>query len=125
LKEVGIKGSGELEVFLKLGAANERLAQNIDTATTALGEQDSILAEVEARNQSLAGASARLGNAFKELFVQAGIENFFAKIINAIIPVVNFFGKVLPQIFSRVGEILSPLINAFKSLFDAIFGGVS
>ena len=125
LKDVGIKGSGELEVFLKLGQANEQLTQNINTATTALGEQDSVLAEVEARNQSLAGASARLGNAFKELFVQAGIENFFAKIINALIPVVNFFGQVLPQIFNRIGTILSPLINAFKSLFDAIFGGVS
>jgi len=125
LKDVGITGAGELEVFLKLGQANERLAENIETATTALGEQDSILAEVEARNQSLAGASARLGNAFKELFVQSGIEDFFARIINALIPVVNFFGKVLPQIFGRIGTILSPLINAFRSLFDAIFGGVS
>lgn len=125
LKEVGITGAGELEVFLKLGQANERLSANIDTATTALQNQDSILQEVEARNTSLAGASQRLGNAFKELFVQAGIENFFARIIEAIIPVVNFFGQVLPAIFTRVGEILSPLINAFRSLFSAIFDGTT
>lgn len=123
LKEVGIKSAGALEVFLKLGQANERLGENINTATDALTKQDSILSEVEARNESLAGASARLGNAFRELFVSSGVENFFADIVKAIIPVVNFLGKVLPQVFSRVGEIISPLFDAFKNLFGAIFGG--
>lgn len=120
LKAVGLTGAGELEVFLKLGQANERLSENIGTATKALTEQDSILAEVAAKNESLAGVSQRLGNAFKELFVQAGIEDFFTGILSALIPVVNFFGEVLPRIFSSIGRILSPVIDAFKNLFTAI-----
>jgi TP901 family phage tail tape measure protein len=62
LKAVGLTGAGELEVFLKLGSANERLSQNIETANGALVSQDSLLSEARIKGENLAGAYARLVN---------------------------------------------------------------
>lgn len=81
LKAVGLTGAGELEVFLKLGSANERLSQNIETANGALVNQDSLLSEAQVKSENLAGAYERLVNDIREFFVSSNVQDFFLSLI--------------------------------------------
>jgi len=81
LKAVGLTGAGELETFLKLGQANERLSENIGVANKALESQDSLLSEAAAKNENLAGAYERLINDIREFFVSSDVQDFFLALI--------------------------------------------
>jgi len=81
LKAVTLTGAGELEVFLKLGSANERLSQNIETANGALQSQDSLLSEAQVKSENLAGAYERLVNDIREFFVSSNVQDFFLSLI--------------------------------------------
>ena len=81
LKAVGLTGAGELETFLKLGQANERLSENIGAANKALESQDSLLSEAAAKNENLAGAYERLINDIREFFVSSDVQDFFLALI--------------------------------------------
>lgn len=108
LKEVGLTGAGELEVFLKLGQANERLGQNINTATTALQNQNSLTAEAQVKNENLAGAYERLRNDIREAFVSSGVQDFFVLLIEG--------ARESFQRLKDLAGIFSPLVNAFYEL---------
>lgn len=108
LKEVGLTGAGELEVFLKLGNANERLSQNIGTANDALKSQDSLLSEAKAKNDNLAGAYERLTNEVREFFISSGVQSFFVSLIDGARGAFDRFKELL--------GIFSPLVSAFGEL---------
>lgn len=113
LKEVGLTGSGELEVFLKLGQANERLSQNINTATNALQSQNSLTDEARVKNENLAGAWERLRNDVRETFISSGAQDFFISIIEG----AREGFERLKLFFS----IFSPLVNALTE-FGKVLG---
>lgn len=108
LKAVGLTGAGELETFLKLGQANERLSQNIQVANKALEGQQSLLDEAAAKNENLAGAYARLINDIREFFVSGDVQNFFLQLIDG----ARQGGKNIQEF----GEQLKPLLDAIITL---------
>ncbi len=108
LKAVGLTGAGELEVFLKLGSANERLSQNIETANGALVKQDSLFSEAQVKGENLAGAYERLVNDIREFFVSSQVQDFFLTLIQYARDTVNSF--------KEIGEILGPVAETFTNL---------
>lgn len=114
LKAVGLTGAGELEVFLKLGGANERLAQNIETANGALVNQDSLLSEAQVKSENLAGAYERLVNDIREFFVSSNVQDFFLTLIQGARDSVNNL-RDLASTFSPLVE----TIGSFGRLIGA------
>ena len=146
LKTLGINGAGELEVLLKLGQGNERLSQNINLANKSLLNQDSLTNEVKTRQENLAGATERLSNNFKELFISSGLEESFTGVVttaNDAVVAIGNLGKAfdeaqkesesfnttvkvggelvgaLPNFFARAGAALFRFGGAFGAFFNS------
>jgi len=111
LKAVGLTGAGELEVFLKLGGANERLAQNIETANGALVNQDSLLSEAQVKSENLAGAYERLVNDIREFFVSSDVQDFFLTLIES--------ARGATKGIKDLSETVSPLLELIGDLGKA------
>jgi TP901 family phage tail tape measure protein len=108
LKAVGLTGAGELEVFLKLGSANERLAQNIETANGALVSQDSLLSEAKIKGENLAGAYERLVNEIREFFVSSDVQQFFIDLIEGARGAtkgIKDLAQTMSPLFELIGDI--------------------
>lgn len=108
LKAVGLTGAGELEVFLKLGDANERLSQNIETANGALISQDSLLSEAQVKSENLAGAYERLVNDIREFFVSANVQDFFLALIQGArdgVKSLQDLGQTVSPLFELIGDL--------------------
>lgn len=108
LKAVGLTGAGELEVFLKLGSANERLSQNIETANGALQSQDSLLSEAQIKGENLAGAYARLVNEIREFFVSSDVQQFFLDLIEGARGAtkgIKDLAQTMSPLFELIGDI--------------------
>jgi TP901 family phage tail tape measure protein len=117
LKAVGLTGAGELEVFLKLGGANERLAQNIATANGALVSQDSLLSEAQVKSENLAGAYERLVNDIREFFVSSSVQDFFLTLIEGAregVVRLKEFGQTVSPLFELIGDLSKSLGFASK-----------
>jgi TP901 family phage tail tape measure protein len=146
LKTLEINGAGELEVLLKLGQGNERLSQNINLANKSLLNQDSLTNEVKTRQENLAGATERLSNNFKELFISSGLEESFTGVVttaNDAVVAIGNLGKAfdeaqkesesfnttvkvggelvgaLPNFFARAGAALFRFGGAFGAFFNS------
>ena len=122
LKAVGLTGAGELEVFLKLGSANERLAQNIETANGALVNQDSLLSEAQVKSENLAGAYERLVNDIREFFVSSNVQDFFLSLINGAregIKSIQEFGAQLTPLVKAVGDLAGNFVKTEEGATDA------
>ena len=121
LKAVGLTGAGELEVFLKLGSANERLSQNIETANGALQSQDSLLSEAQVKSENLAGAYERLVNDIREFFVSSNVQDFFLSLINGAregIKVIQEFGAQLTPLVKAVGDLAGNFVKTEEGATD-------
>jgi len=121
LKNVGLTGAGELEVFLKLGSANERLSQNIETANGALVSQDSLLSEAQVKSENLAGAYERLVNDIREFFVSSNVQDFFLSLINGAregIKVIQEFGAQLTPLVKAVGDLAGNFVKTEEGATD-------
>jgi TP901 family phage tail tape measure protein len=122
LKAVGLTGAGELEVFLKLGSANERLAQNIETANGALVNQDSLLSEAQVKSENLAGAYERLVNDIREFFVSSNVQDFFLSLIEGAregIKNIQAFGEQLTPLVKAVGDLAGNFVKTEEGATDA------
>ena len=111
LKAVGLTGAGELEAFLKLGTANVRLSENIDTANTAITSQDSLLSEAQVKSENLAGAYERLVNDIREFFVSSEVQDFFLALING----VRTTFKNIQELGSALGPLGDLMLNVAKA----------
>ncbi len=111
LKAVGLTGAGELEAFLKLGQANERLSENIGTANTALKAQDSLFSEAQVKSENLAGAYERLVNDIREFFVSSDVQDFFLTLIQG--------ARDGVKQLKELGETISPLTELIGDLSKA------
>lgn len=121
LKAVGLTGAGELEVFLKLGSANERLSQNIETANGALVNQDSLLSEAKVKSENLAGAYERLVNDIREFFVSSNVQDFFLSLIEGAregIKNIQEFGKQLNPLVKAVGDLADNFVKTEEGATD-------
>lgn len=122
LKAVTLTGAGELEVFLKLGSANERLSQNIETANGALTSQQSLLDEAQVKSENLAGAYERLVNDIREFFVSSQVQDFFLSLIEGAregIKNIQEFGKQLEPLVKAVGELAGNFVKTEEGASDA------
>lgn len=121
LKAVGLTGAGELEVFLKLGSANERLSQNIEIANGALVNQDSLLSEAQVKSENLAGAYERLVNDIREFFVSSNVQDFFLSLIEGAregIKVIQEFGAQLTPLVKAVGDLAGNFVKTEEGATD-------
>lgn len=84
LKELGITGAGNTEVFAKLGANTELLAQRTETANAALQNTDSLLEEFDKKNNTLGASIDKLRNQFIALIVDADIQNYLQTGVDAV-----------------------------------------
>lgn len=117
LKAVGLTGAGELETFLKLGQANERLSENIGVANKALESQDSLLSEAAAKNENLAGAYERLINDIREFFVSSDVQDFFLALIQGARDAgtsIQELGKTIAPLGESIGDLAKGLSGASK-----------
>jgi TP901 family phage tail tape measure protein len=117
LKAVGLTGAGELETFLKLGQANERLSQNIGVANKALEGQQSLLDEAAAKNENLAGAYERLINDIREFFVSSDVQDFFLALIQGARDAgtsIQELGKTIAPLGESIGNLAKGLTGASK-----------
>ena len=117
LKAVGLTGAGELETFLKLGQANERLSENIGVANKALEGQQSLLDEAAAKNNNLAGAYERLINDIREFFVSSDVQDFFLALIQGARDAgtsIQELGKTIAPLGQSIGDLAKGLTGASK-----------
>jgi len=117
LKAVGLTGAGELETFLKLGQANERLSENIGVANKALESQDSLLSEAAAKNENLAGAYERLINDIREFFVSSDVQDFFLALIQGARDAgtgIQELGATIAPLGQSIGDLAKGLSGASK-----------
>lgn len=117
LKAVGLTGAGELETFLKLGQANERLSVNIGVANKALESQESLLSEAAAKNENLAGAYARLTNDIREFFVSSDVQDFFLSLIQGARDAgtgIQELGATIAPLGQSIGDLAKGLTGASK-----------
>lgn len=81
LGKLGITGQGEVEVLAKLSQSQDLLASRVNTASKALGNQDSITAEFTVKNTNLAAELEKLGNIISESFINSGFSNFLRDVV--------------------------------------------
>lgn len=110
LDELKLRGVGNTEVFLKLGQNADLVQENINLATEALTNYDSIQGEVNRKNETLTGQFDRFKNRLKELATDRDFEDFF---------------KALIEVFNELFNILLPIGQAISEFVIYITGGSS
>lgn len=122
LKELDADGSGAGEVLSKLGANSEMLAKKVDTATTALKNQNSILDEFSKKNTNLAAEIEKLGKRISSWFNNSQLSDFltfYAKAAgNAIAPTKTFNEQLKDQVSNVINleRNIQPLIPRYEEL---------
>jgi TP901 family phage tail tape measure protein len=91
LDELKLRGVGNTEVFLKLGQNAGLVQENIDLATEALTNYNSIQNEVDRKNETVTGQFERFGNKIKEAFTDKDFEEFFKALIAVVDELFNVF----------------------------------
>lgn len=116
LNDLEIKENGARESFLKLSENQDLLRSKTNLATNALTQQNSILAEFDVKNNTLAGSIDRLQNKIANAFTDSTIATSLKLIVDGIIDLGDAFGSV-------GGEVTELMEKAFKPLYD-IFSDV-
>lgn len=122
LKELDADGSGAGEVLSKLGANNELLATKVNTATTALRNQNSITDEFAKKNTNLAAELEKLSKKINSWFANSFLTDFFTSVIkgvNGAMPAVKSFTEQVDEQASSIINLQSnivPLLPRYEEL---------
>lgn len=81
IKELELQGAGASEVFAKLGQNTDLLQKRVTSASDALGNQNSIMAEFNEKNNNLAGQLERINKWLTASFANNIITQGLAKIV--------------------------------------------
>lgn len=100
LSDLKITGQGELEVLGKLAQNQDLLTARVDTASKALGNQNSILNEFSVKNKTLGAELEELSNNITESFVDSGASDAIADIVGGI----NQWIRGTEDLSSRLAE---------------------
>lgn len=122
LKELDADGSGAGEVLSKLGTNSDLLAKKINTASTALQNQNSITDEFSKKNTNLAAELEKLNKKINSWFANSFLTDFFTSLIkgvNGAIPAVKTFTEQVDEQASAIRNLQSnivPLLPRYEEL---------
>lgn len=118
IKDLEVQGAGASEVFAKLGANTDMLKAKVNTANTALTNQNSINEQAQEKQENLAGSIAQLGKEWDKLKNNSSMRSFFALIVDAGslgIKTLKGLGEALHIAWDAVSTINGPeTIRRFK-----------
>ena len=84
LDSLGVDGAGASEVFAKLGSNTKMLSEKVTMANGALKNTDSILAEFNTKNTTLAAEMERLSKGFASAFTNSAVTNGLKSIVGGL-----------------------------------------
>lgn len=84
LDSLGVDGAGASEVFAKLGTNTKMLSEKVLMANSALKNTDSILAEFNTKNTTLAAEMERLSKGFASAFTNSTVSGGIKSIVSGI-----------------------------------------
>lgn len=117
IEGLGIDGAGASEVFAKLGGNMALLQTKVDMATGSLKSQDSILGEVEKKNNNLAAKIDKLNKVISSAFTNSTLMEWLEGIIDFAPEVIGFFSSLPKTINEYSGAIrnLTALMLVYNS----------
>lgn len=75
MDKLGVEGAGASEVFAKLGNNTDLLEKRVNLANGALKETNSVMAEFQTKNQTMAGDVEKISKGFSSWFTNSSIAN--------------------------------------------------
>lgn len=100
LTKLGIDGVGTIEIFSKLGQDTNALRASIDLATDSLTNIDSITEEFNKKNATLGASLDRVKNAFINVTVNTGFQEFLGGILDGVAKFINVLA-VMPKFLNE------------------------
>ncbi len=118
LDNLKVDGAGASEVFAKLGANTDKLAEKVALASVAITGADSVMSEFNLKNTNMAAKVEKLGKEFNKLMNAPGLTKFLEAAVDRAI----IFIEVLKSIPAFVRENRTTLIALGIALAALKFG---
>jgi len=126
LDELGLGGARSARAFLSLANAGDLLTEAIGYASDGWEENTALSEEAERRYATFESQVQLLKNSLRRLLITAGepILAFFGDLIKRIRPIIDEFGKKLPDAIKIFGDTLKGIFSG-ADLGGALGGGIS
>ncbi len=129
LDDFGLKGARVASTLLALGKSQQEFARNTKIAKDELKDANSITAEYERVNNTLAGSLEKLKNEFTGFFQSVEDSKSIQKVIdvlrNGLVPALTFVGRTLEGLGGLAGIIFEPFLiiaDGLNKRFEELSG---
>lgn len=117
IKELELSGAGASEVFAKLGANTDMLKEKVDTATVAIQNTDSAIAEFNTKNNTFGARVDKMKKELYGLFTSKTVKDMVVSLVNMMINLIGWIkrnGDALMVIIKLAGNLLLSFL-AYKT----------